>query len=237
MRNLQSWPGGAPLSPEQMEHVEQTTFSMVMQALTDYVQTATIIFREEVAQPQDIAKDVTREAMEAMGLPQLHERLYGKVDFKKAIYTFLPQAQPVALMLDAKAEKQNGDRTATIQMSQTSLRVKMQRGGQVTDERGRLEPFIQRGDLTLYVVTVFAKYIYQSTASGHQLRHITGICLPNGGLQERYNLDAADTIWRAGRKAPSRREDFPVRLSLVDLRRKAAWRVQDIQTPAAFDTI
>ena len=137
-----------------MEHVEQTTFFMVLQALTDYVKTATILFREEVDQPQNIAKNVTREAMDAMGLPQLHERLYGKVNFKKAIYTFLPQAQPVALMLDAQAEKQHGDRTATIQMSQTSLRVKMQRGGQVTDERGHLEPFIQRGDLTLYVVTV-----------------------------------------------------------------------------------
>ncbi len=84
---------------------------------------------------------------------------------------------------------------------------------------------------------MFAKYIYQSTATGHQLRHITGICLPNGGLQDKYNPDATDTIWRAGRNAPSRGEDFRVRISLTDLRRKAACRVQDIQTPSAFDTI
>ena len=35
----------------------------------------------------------------------------------------------------------------------------------------------------------------------------------------------------------ARGEDFPVRISLADLRRKAAWRVQEIQTPSTFDTI
>ena len=56
-----------------------------------------------------------REAIETMGIAGLQERLYGKVDFKKAVYVFIPEAYPVALMLDAKAEKGNG--SATIQMS------------------------------------------------------------------------------------------------------------------------
>ena len=42
--------------------------------------------------PQDIAEDVAREAIEAMGMSGISERLYGKVDVKKAIYVFLPEA-------------------------------------------------------------------------------------------------------------------------------------------------
>ena len=76
---------------------------MVVQALTDFRSQAATIFREETDLPQDIAEDVTREAMDAMGVSRISERLYGKVDYKRAIYAFLPDAQPVALMLDAKA--------------------------------------------------------------------------------------------------------------------------------------
>ena len=56
---------------------------------------AVTIFREETDAPQDIAEDVTREALDLMGVPRLNERLYGKVDVKKAIYVFLPTAYPV----------------------------------------------------------------------------------------------------------------------------------------------
>lgn len=55
------------MSPDQMETLEQTSFSMVVQALSDYASQAVSIFREEVDQPQDIAEDVTREAIELMG--------------------------------------------------------------------------------------------------------------------------------------------------------------------------
>ena len=90
---------------DEVERIEQTALSMVAQALTDCAEQAAVIFREETDQPQDIAEDVTREAIEAMGMSGLRDRLYGKVDVKKAIYVFLPEAHPVALMLDAKAEK------------------------------------------------------------------------------------------------------------------------------------
>jgi len=109
------------------EVIEQTVMEMVVQALTDYREQAVTIFRDETDLPQDIAEDVTREAMDAMGVSSIGERLYGKIDYKRAICAFLPDATPVALMLDAKAEKQNGDRTATIQMSQTSMSVRMVR--------------------------------------------------------------------------------------------------------------
>jgi len=47
-------------------------------------------------------------------------------------------------------------------------------------------------------------------------------------LQDKYNPNAADTIWIAGRNAPTRGEDFRVRLSFHRLKVKASWRVQKI---------
>ena len=205
--------------------------AMVVQAIKDYLPQAETIFREETDLPQDIAEDVTREAIESMGLPGLRDRLYGKVDVKKAIYVFLPEAQPVALMLDAKAEKPNGNRTATIQMSQTSMTVKMRRGGADMAEPGGLEQEIRRGDRTFQVVTIIAKYVYEKTNESQRLDRIIVACIPNGRLQERYNPNTQDTIWLAGRDAPTLGEDFRVRLSYQRLREKAVWRVEEIALP------
>ena len=220
------------MTPDEIEHLEQTVMSMVVQALTDYRQEAVTIFREESDKPQDIAEDITREALDLMGVARLNERLYGKVDVKKAIYAFLPGPQPVALMLDSKAEKSNGDRTATIQMSQTSMRVRMWRAGQVMDEPGGLEQVITRNDRSLFVVTVIAKYAYEESNVNRKLNRIIVACIPNGLLQDRYNPDANDGIWLAGRNAPTLGEDFRVRLSYGHLYEKASWRVQEIVLPA-----
>ena len=201
---------------------------MVVQALTDFCSQAATIFREETDLPQDIAEDVTREAMDVMGVSRIAERLYGKVDYKRAIYAFLPDAQPVALMLDAKAEKANGDRTATIQMSQTSMVVRMRRSGMDMEVPGILDQTIVRGDRRMHVVTVIAKYVYEQLAASNHLRRIIVACIPNGILQNRYNPSAEDTIWLAGRDAPTLGENFRVRLSYSRLRAKAAWRVREI---------
>ena len=135
-----------PLPADEIEQVERTALEIVVQALRDYLPDAATIFREETDQPQDIAEDVTREAMDTMGVSSFRERLYGNVDYKKAMYVFLPAARPVALMLDAKAEKVNGDRTATIQMSQTSMRVMYRNGntGAIVSEQGHLQQTIDR---------------------------------------------------------------------------------------------
>ena len=87
---------------------------------------------------------------------------------------------------------------------------------------------IQRGDRSLYVVTVIAKYVYAETMESQELRRIIVSCIPNGLLQERYNPDASDGIWLAGRNAPSLGEDFRVRLSYRHLASKARWRVQEV---------
>lgn len=220
---------------DDLERLEHTTLLMVVQALVDYSTDAETIFREETDQPQDIAEDITREAISSMGLPGIRERLYGKVDVKKAIYVFLPEPHPVALMLDAKAEKSNGNRTATIQMSQTSMTVMIKRSGKVINESGKLDQTIHRGNRNYYVVTIIAKYIYREVRDSRSLDKIIIACIPNGILQNRYNPNPDDTIWLAGRDAPTLGEDFRVRLSFRRLQEKAEWRVQDIPIAAKND--
>lgn len=198
---------------------------MVVTALRDYRTQAIEIWRNETDSPADIAEDVLREAVEAMGLSEMHERLYGKVDLKKAIYVFAPDAEPVALMLDAKAEKTNS--VARLQMSQTSMTVHQKRGEEIMSVSGGLAPFIERSGRRMLTVTVIAKFVY-SADNGHDLERIIVACIPNGLLQDRYNPSWQDTIWRAGPDAPTRGEDFRVRLHYGDLRSKAPWRVVDI---------
>ena len=213
---------------DELERVEQTVMEIVVQAIADYRQQIMTIFQEETDLPQDIAEDVTREALEAMGVSAISERLYGKVDYKKAMYIFLPSPQPIALMLDAKAEKPNGNRTATIQMSQTSMTVKMKRSGENLAKQGKLDQVIKRNNRNFQVVTIIAKYIYEEVQSSRRLLEIIIACIPNGALQEQYNPTVDDTIWLAGRNAPTRGEDFRVRLSYKKLRGKAHWRVREI---------
>ena len=213
---------------DDLERLERTVMSMVEQALRDFLQQAVAIFRDDTDLPQDIAENITREAIAAMGLSGTQDRLYGKVDVKKAIYAFLPEATPVALMLDAKAEKRNGDRTATIQMSQTSMRARLRRQNQDIDMPGRLDTTIDRGNRTFEVVTVIAKFVYEDDAHNRSLIEIVVACIPNGQLQDRYNPTAADTIWLAGRDAGTLGEDFRVRLSFEKLQAKAGWRVKRI---------
>ena len=204
---------------------------MVVQALRDYREQAITIFREETDYPQDIAEDVLREAIDAMGLSQMHERLYGKVDLKKAIYVFVPDVELVALMLDAKAEK-NERRTATIQMSQTSMTVRQKRSGQIIEAQGALKPFIVRNERRMLTVTVIAKFFYNTTDHGNRLDAIIISCIPNGLLQDEYNPTWQDTIWGAGRNSPTRGEDFRVRLSYRLVAEKAAWRIVEIDCTA-----
>ena len=215
------------MNPEQIEQLERVTLSMVVQALKDYKGKAVAIFREETDKAQDIAEDITRESIEEMRLPRIDTRLYGKVDVKKAIYAFLPDAIPVALMLDAKAEK--GDEgKARIQMSQTSMRVRMIRSGEPVDEGGLLGKTIERDGRTLQTVTVVAKYVYHDLESGFGLDKILVICIPNGQLQDKYNPNMTNTIWNAGPDSQTRGEDFRVRVNLKALKQIASWRVREI---------
>ena len=218
------------MPPEKVELLEQTVMASVVQAITDYREDAVTIFREETDSPQNIAEDVTREAVDSMGVSSTHDRLYGKVDIKKAIYAFLPEPAEVALMLDARAEEQS-DGAAAVPMPQNSMRVKMMRAGEEIDAPGKLAQVMHRGERTYQVVTIIAKYVYEEVGEGQHLRRIIVACIPNGALQDKYNPTPADTIWLAGRDAPTLGEDFRVRLSYRKLQEKASWRVREIELP------
>ena len=208
----------------QIEEVEQSCFRLVVRAVRDYHAEAIKIFREETDLANDIAEDVTREALVALGISRVPIRLYGKVDYKRAAVLFLPDREiEVALMIDSKAEMDGN--TATLQMAQTSMEIRQKRAGASVRIKGLLPTFIKRGPFNLQTITIVVKYIYEERAVGYLLKQVKIACVPNGLLQEEYNPDDNDTIWLAGRNAPSLGEEFRVRLSFSALEKKAPWHV------------
>lgn len=226
--------------PDTVESIERATLRMVAQAIYEFRQEAATIFREETDLPQDVAEDVTREALESMGTSRVPVRLFGKIDYKRARYVFHPEyAIRQALFVDSKAEAVSGWRTATIQTGQTSLRIRQTRSGVKYDEQGGLPLVIVRAGHNYLTTTVFVKYNYYMQQVGEKetalLKSISIAGLPNGLLQQHYNPSPEDSIWLAGRNAPSRGEPFRVRISLPRLKAKANWRVQHIRLGADED--
>lgn len=211
----------------QIEEVERSCLRLVVRAIRDYYEKAVVIFREETDLVGDIAEDVTREALDALGIPRVPIRLYGKVDYKRSAIMFLPDREiEVALMIDSKAEKDGN--TATIQMSQTSMEIRQHRAGKVVKVQGELPSFIERGGIKMQTVTIIVKYIYDEVEKGSVLNQVKVACIPSGLLQDDYNPNEDDTIWKAGRNAPTLGEEFRVRLSFSALKKKAEWRVVSI---------
>lgn len=216
---------------EIIEKVEKASTRLVCQAILDFAQIA----KEQFLLAKDLAgtvgEDVTRDALETMGLSRIPTaRLIGKIDYKRAVYYFDPDYWiRQALFVDSKAEK-GPPTTATIQISQTSLRVRMMVRGAAVDEPGGLETVLTIGSEHYLVTTIFVKYHYEVDTSGNnELRNIYIICLPNGMLQSAYNPDVNNTIWNVGRNAPTRGEDFRVRIAFKRLKALAPWRVQVIR--------
>lgn len=213
-----------------VEDIEKATMRLVVQALYEFRLEAKKIFQMERDLPGDIGEDITREALDRLGVSRIHKRLYGKIDYKQARYVFHPDyTAKQALLVDSKAEKTNGVQSATIQMSQTSMMVRQKRGGKVVEVPGTLPQFIVIEDEDYLVTTIFVKYHYRQLEGGNRLEKILIVGLPNGLLQDIYNPRHDDTIWRAGRNAPSRGEQFRVRIHFPSLRAKRAWRVQEVE--------
>jgi type II restriction enzyme SfiI len=245
-----------------LEQIERASLRLVCQAIHDFRETAAEIFAHERDLPQDFGEDVTREALDRMGVSRIDQRIFGKIDYKRARYVFHPDyALRQALLVDSKAEKVAGASTATLQTAQTSLRIRHIRSGQAVDEPGKLPPIISAPAGDFLTTTVFVKYNYRTVnlATGqadegaseteeddeertaldgpvsNELVNITVAALPSIFLQDRYNPTAQDTIWRVGRNAPSRGEPFRVRLVFSMLKAKTRWRVQNIEmAPAPF---
>jgi hypothetical protein len=220
---------------DRLEEIEKASLRLVVQAVYDYRATAVEIFRQESDLVADIGEDITREALDRMGMARIDQRLFGKIDYKRARYLFHPDyAVKQALFVDSKAEKVSGQRTATLQTSQFSLTVRQMRAGEQVDVPGNLPAILHIGAEAYISTTIFVKYNYDEQSHANELKSITVAALPNGLLQERYNPTWDDGIWLAGRNAPSRGELFRVRLSFPMLKAKSGWRVQTI--PVASGT-
>ncbi|HRA65662.1 MAG TPA: SfiI family type II restriction endonuclease, partial [Caldilinea sp.] len=113
---------------ERLEEIERASLRLVVQALYDYRDMAQKIFRAENDQVADIGEDVTREALDRLGMSRIDQRLFGKMDYKRACYLFHPDyAVKQALFVDSKAEDVRGRSTATLQISQISMTVRQMR--------------------------------------------------------------------------------------------------------------
>jgi hypothetical protein len=219
---------------DRVEEIEKVSLRLVTQAIYNYRTVAQEIFREESDLVADIGEDITREALERLGMPRIDQRLFGKVDFKRACYLFHPDyALKQALFVDSKAEKVSGQGTATLQISQLSMIVRQIRFGRDVQVTGKLPTVVNLKGESYLTTTLFVKYNYEEQDGVNLLRSITVAAVPNGMLQDRYNPNMQDTIWIAGRNAPTLGEEFRVRLSFHRLKEKANWRVQKIPVPPA----
>ncbi len=230
-------PGSLVADLDLLEEIEKATLRLVVQAMLEFRGHAALIFANDPDEPQDIGEDITREAMDRLGTSAIDVRLFGKVDYKRARFVFQPEySLRQALFVDSKAEAIAGAATATIQMAQTSMRVRMQRAGTDMDEPGGLPTIVPAEAGTMLTTTVFVKFSYRETPSPtgpiRELVKITIAVLPNGLLQDRYNPSAAESFWLAGRNAYNNGETFRVRISFNRLKALARWRVQEIRFDA-----
>jgi hypothetical protein len=217
---------------KRLEEIEKASLRLVVQAIYDYRDLAIEIFRAEQDLVADIAEDITREALDRMGMARIDQRLFGKIDYKRACYLFHPDyAVKQALFVDSKAEQVSGQQTATLQTSQLSMIVRQIRADRSMEVQGSLPKILTLRGNAYITTTIFVKYNYEEPESSNQLRSVTVAAVPNGFLQNMYNPTPEDTIWLAGRNAPTRNEVFRVRLSFPRLKEKCCWRVQTIPCP------
>lgn len=216
------------LSLEEIEEVEKLTLRWMFQAVLDFGMEAYEIFLRSPDEVKDVAEDVTRELLDRLPGFNVRQRIFGTVDYKKARYIILPdQITKQALLIDSKAEKDN--RTATIQMSQTSMAVRQRRTSTEVGEKGFLPEISEYSGDEYLTTTALIHYNYSDQGANiRQLEEVTLAVTPNGRLQALYNPHIDDGIWRAGRNAPTLGEDFRVRLSFEDLKLKRSWRVQKV---------
>lgn len=216
------------LSLDEIERIEKLTLRWIFQAVLDFGMEAHEIFLKSPDSVKDIAEDVTRELLDRLSGFNVQQRVYGTVDYKKARYVILPdETVRQALFIDSKAEKEN--RSATIQMSQTSLWVRQRRSGAEVNEKGFLPEISEYGGKNYLTTTCLIHFYYGDDDNTiHHLREVNIAAIPNGKLQDRYNPSADDGIWLAGRNAPTLGEDFRVRVGFNRLKDKASWRVQTL---------
>lgn len=216
------------LSLDEVERIEMLTLRWIFQSVHDFGMEACEVFLKSPDSVKDIAEDITRELLDRLPGFNIQQRVYGTVDYKKARYVILPdETIRQAVFIDSKAEKEN--RSATIQMSQTSMTIKQRRSGVEISEKGFLPEISTYEGKNYLTTTCLIHFLYADDNEGvHHLREVTIAAIPNGKLQNIYNSAAGDGIWMAGRNAPTLGEDFRVRVGFGKLKAKAKWRVQTL---------
>lgn len=172
---------------DRLEEIEKISLRLVAQAIYDYRGVAVEIFRAESDLVADIGEDITREALDRMGMARIDQRLFGKIDYKRATYLFHPDyAIRQALFVDSKAEKIEGQRTATLQTSQFSMTVRQVRATQSVEVEGTLPKILTIRDISYITTTIFVKYNYLEADKAKELKSITLAAVPT--FSRRYNM-------------------------------------------------
>jgi Type II restriction enzyme SfiI len=223
------------LTLDQIELVEKISLRLAFQALVWFAPQAWDIFDRSPDDPQDIAEDVTREALGVFRGFSINERLFGTIDFKQA--RWLPMSfglVPQALIVDSKAKRAYENARLDLQMSQVSMDVLLE------SKKEPLQPLLRtamelrfEGGLVKKAITtvITAHYSYDIKPAGlvgDRLQRIIVAAVPNGLLKERYSPSRQRTIFGVGKQSSSRGEDPRVRIYYATLRSFAAWRVQEI---------
>ena len=216
------------LRPGEIEAIEKQSLRSLYTAAFDFGFDAFDIFSQSSDDPKDIAEDITREMLDRLGGYQVQQRILGNVDYRKGRYIILPDfSVRQALFVDSKAEKSSS--SANMQMSRLALAIRQVRSGEEVQQNGDLPYVSVHGGQPFVTTTLLSHFHYEDQHNKYRLKQLTLAAIPNGILQDRYNPDAHDTIWIVGRNAPSRGEEFRVRLSFHRLKLKAVWRVQTIE--------
>jgi|SRR6185295_8631296 len=70
-----------------LEEIEKASTRFVTQAMLNFREEAAQIYQNERDKPQDIGEDITREALDRLGVSKIDQRLFGKMDYKRARVT------------------------------------------------------------------------------------------------------------------------------------------------------
>jgi hypothetical protein len=81
--------------------------------------------------------------------------------------------------------------------------VRQIRAGQSTEVQGSLPNILTLRGNAHITTTIFVKNNYGEPEGSNELHSVTVAAVPNGFLQNRYNPTPEDTIWLAGRNAPT----------------------------------
>lgn len=223
------------LTFDQIELVEKISLRLAFQSLVWFAPQAWDIFDRSPDDPQDIAEDITREAIGVFKGFSINERLFGTIDYKQARWLPMPFGLvPQALMVDSKAKRAYENARLDLQMSQVSMDVFL------GSKEAPLQPLLKtamdlrfEGGIVKKAITsvVTAHYSYDIKPAGqvgNRLQRVIVAAVPNGLLKERYSPSRERTVFGVGKQSSGRGEDPRVRIYYSMLRSFAAWRVQEV---------